>query len=863
MKIQKIRFWVAALLSGLIILPIRAVAFSPSATTDGRCKQWVDSVYAQMTTLDKVGQLLVATIPARADKQNQRLARDLAKRYKIGGLIFDGGTSEEQAILTNVAQKNASVPLLIVSGGKRLASRLSDVPSFPELSALRCMDNEALMQAFEREEAREFIELGMYGDARPEAIGDDKLLEGMVVSWGNARREQAQLLKAVEAGELTEAELKARCCQVLTRKYLLGLRGKQAPLQISGLGIRVSSEAAQALATQLRQASVTVAHNYFSTLPLTSVEGGMAVLSIGEAGRDSVFVEALKKQTTVVHFRLDPHADKATAEAMRQQLLPFRRVVISLTGSGLSLAGPDVVDWLTNLDLQAPLVYAAFSPWLSLLPLEQALAQSNAFVLAHSAEADLQQYVADVLFAKASAHGRLAMNIGRAFPAGTGCDIEPGMKPAAFLPEELGMKSYVLQRIDALASKGVAEGAYPGCRILVLKDGKPLYDKGFGTHSARDTTAVRPTDMFDLSSLTQPLATVLAVMKLYDTGKLKLDDKISKYVTSLRTGDKRDITIRQLLLHESGLAPYIRFHMEAIDPNSVHGPYSQSWEDQWHKTRISEHSFYCSDFRFKRGLMSPTKTADCSLQVADGMWLSKKFKNTILQSIAKSDLGMRRSVQSDLGFILLQEAVEAVSGLPLDLYVAKEFYAPMGLQRTMFRPLGRYAASEIMPTAFNDYLRRQDLCGYVYDEAAACLGGVAGHAGLFSTAEEVGKVFQMLLNGGELNGKRYLSEATCRLFTSEVSVIGRRGLGFDKPDVAAARRGPCSASTPAVVYGQTGATGTCAWADPANRLVYVFLSNTQCPNAWNTKLIDMNIRKDIQELIYQSLKKADDAMANR
>lgn len=428
------------------------------------------------------------------------------------------------------------------------------------------------------------------------------------------------------------------------------------------------------------------------------------------------------------------------------------------------------------------------------------------------------------------------------------------MKPGHIIPEDLGMKSNDLHRIDAIVKGGLAAGAYPGCQVLVLKDGQTVYDKCFGTHSDKDTTAVRPTDMFDLASLTKTTATLLAVMKLYDTGKLKLTDKASQYLPILRNTNKKNITIKDLLLHESGLPPYIRFYLEAIDPNSVHGPYAQSWVDEWHRTQVSEHSYYCSNFKFKKGLVAEKESSTYNLHVADKMWLNKNFKNTILQKIARCDMDSKRYVYSDLGFILLQQVVEAIVKLPMDLYLAKEFYAPMGLQRTMYLPLLRYSKQEIMPTAANDFLRRQDLCGYVHDETAACMGGISGNAGLFSTATEVAKIYQMMLNGGEWNGKRYLSEATCRLFTTETSAISRRGLGFDKPNLKDLKNSPCAPSATNAVYGHTGFTGTCAWVDPEHGTVYVFLSNRLCPNVWNTKLTEMNIRTNIQEAIYKSLK---------
>ena len=531
----------------------------------------------------------------------------------------------------------------------------------------------------------------------------------------------------------------------------------------------------------------------------------------------------------------------------------YNRVVVSL--AGFTYISDDNVAFLANLNLPAAMVYACFTSYRPLSLLTPALEKASAVVLAHSAEADVQAHVAQVLFGKAGANGRLSMSIGRLFPAGTGCDIVPGMKAGALVPDDYGMKSYVLQRIDQVVLKGLQAGAYPGCRILVLKDGHTVYDKGFGVHSPVDSTRVRATDMFDLASLTKTTATLLAVMKLYDEGKLKLDDKASKYLSFLRGTNKRNITIRELLLHESGLPPYIRFYVDAIDPHSVHGPYAQSWKDEWHQTQVSEHSYYCSDFKFKRGMMSDKESATHTLPVAEGMWLNKSFKNHMLRAIADARLEGKRYVYSDLGFILLQQVVEHITQLPMDLYLDKEFYAPMGLQRTLFLPLQRYTKADIMPTAFNDFLRRQDLCGYVHDEAAAFLGGVAGHAGLFSTAAEVARIYQMLLNGGELDGKRYLSEETCRLFTTEKSLISRRGLGFDRPDIAIVQRSPCAPSAPEGVYGHTGFTGTCVWVDPDSRTVYVFLSNRLCPDAWNTKLVDMDIRTDIQELVFESLKR--------
>lgn len=997
MKKHTILLWIAGILWGISPLSAQTSPFIPSAA-DNRCRQWVDSVFSKLTLQEKVGQLIVATIPAKADGKNKKQIKELAKRYKVGGLLFSEGTAEEQAILTNLAQKSAKIPLMVTFDGEwGLAMRLKGTPNYPRNAALGCIRDNRLIEEYGREVARQFKVLGVHVNFAPDAdvntnplnpvihvrsFGEDPkkvaekviaysrglesggilsvckhfpghgdtssdshkvlpslyynrarldsvelypfkemiraglggvmvghlqvpvlepdsttasslskkvvtgllkeelgfkglvftdaldmkgvsnvpqvttkaLLAGndMLLVQYNTKNAVAELLNAVHTGVISKEELDAKCRKVLTYKYMMGLRASQPKLQVSGMSFRINTDAAQDLAARLRRSAVTVLNNYFEILPLAPVEGGVALLSVGEKDHDAAFVEAMKKQTDVSCFYLPWNADEATREDVKRKLAAYRRVIISITGSGY-VSDRDVT-FLANLDLQVPLVYTFFTSYRTLQPLAPALAKSSAVVLAHSSEADLQQYVADVLFAKAPANGRIPMSIGEIFPAGTGCVIEPGMKPGAVIPEDLGMKSYVLQRVDAVAQKGLAASAYPGCRILILKDGQTVYDKGFGTHSDKDTTAVRPTDLFDLSSLTTTTATLLAVMKLYDEGKLKLDDKASKYLPFLRAGNKKNISIRELLLHESGLPPYIRFYLDIIDPNSVHGPYSQSWIDKWHYTQVSEHSYYCSDFKFKKGMVSEKQTPVYSLQMADRMWLNASFKNTLLQTIAKSELDSKRYVYSELGFVLLQQIVETIVKLPMDLYLAKEFYAPMGLQRTMFLPLRKFTKEDVMPTASNDYLRRQDLCGYVHDETASCMGGLSGNAGLFSTAAEVAKIYQMLLNGGEWNGKRYLSEATCRLFTTEKSFISRRGLGFDRPDTSVILRSPCSVSAPEDVYGHTGYTGTCAWVDPKSNTVYVFLSNALCPKVWNTQLGDMKIRTNIQELIFNSLK---------
>lgn len=615
------------------------------------------------------------------------------------------------------------------------------------------------------------------------------------------------------------------------------------------LEVLVAQQVPYLLSSQ--EGDVVVLRNGCRTLPLPE-DQSMAILSVGSEGSDQSFIARFSQYPKpVACFRLTEKTSETEWEQIVGGLQNYSRVVVSVTVDGYGMW--KVSTFLNDLKLKVPIVYVFFTPYDKLRLLKGALNRAATVVLANTAREEVQRQVADVCFAKAGTQGRLPVAVHGLYHAGDGTDIVPGMQPIP-QPEEHGMDGYVLQRIDSVVNEGIVAEAYPGCQLLVLKDGIPVYNRCYGTHSYEDRTVVRSTDLFDLGSVTKTTATLLAVMKLYDQGKLKLTDKVSTFLPWLRASDKKEITIRELLLHESGLLPYIRFYREAIDDNTVTGPFTQGFVDEWHHTRIGEYTYACSDFKFKKGLVSPEQTAVYTLHMAEDMWLNESFKNTIRQKIARSEMGQKRYVYSEIGFVILQQVVEAITGQPMDEFLEKEFYTPMGLKRTLFLPLNRYPKSEVMPTVANDYLRRQDICGYVHDETAACMGGISGNAGLFSTASEVAVVYQMWLNGGEWNGQRYLNEDTVRLFTTETSAVSHRGLGFDKPDLIDAKANNCAPDVPVRVFGHTGRTGTCVWADPGEKLVYVFLSNRLCPDVWNSKLNAMKICPVIQNIIYSSIK---------
>ena len=678
--------------------------------------------------------------------------------------------------------------------------------------------------------------------------GDDLLLVPR-----NLEGELEAVRAAVRSGELPEAEINRRCRKVLMYKYALGL-SKKPHVRLSGLESRLNTPHTRTLMRQLKQAAITVVdEEERPLLPLDLSSRRVAVLQVGEGDVLSPFRTELSRSVRTDFFRLTTGMTESALQTLQKKLSAYERVLVCFSDRRLK----NYRTFFTRYLPEVPLVYLLFVSDQQ-VPRDFGPAP-DALLLAHSAEPEIQHRVAAILTGQAGADGRLSAAVGRWFRVGEGKTLEvPSQQPYRSL-NDLGVDADRLSVIDRIAEEGIEEGAYPGCQIAVWKDGYEVYNKAFGTHcgvsrTGGDSIPVTPDDVYDIASMTKTSATLLAVMKLYDRGRLSLTDRVSDYLPFLLDTDKRDITVRQLLLHESGLPSTILFYRDAIDEDSYEGALFRGTQDAGHSARIGGKTWANPDFRFREGLISAVRTDSCTWQVADSLWLNPRFKQTCLQQIADAPLLSRRYRYSCVGFILLQQLVEARAGMPMDEFLDREFYRPMGLTHTCYRPLERLPRRIIIPSSVDPFLRKDTLQGFVHDESAAFLGGVSGNAGLFSNAHEQALLYQMLLNGGELNGRRYLSPETCRVFTTTLSRTSRRGLGFDKPDRRNPRRSPCCEEAPASVYGHTGFTGTCAWVDPDNHLVYIFLSNRIFPEVWNNKLSRLDIRTRIQQAVYKALK---------
>jgi beta-N-acetylhexosaminidase len=364
----------------------------------------------------------------------------------------------------------------------------------------------------------------------------------------------------------------------------------------------------------------------------------------------------------------------------------------------------------------------------------------------------------------------------------------------------------------------------PGCVLLALKEGKIIYEKAYGNFYYDNISPINLKTVYDLASVTKICATTLSIMKLYEEGKLDLKKKLSDYLPETLNTNKKNILVQNLLLHQAGLVPYIPFYKETIDANGKTFP----------------------------NIYATTPNDSFNIYVAENVYMKNSWKDTIYQRILMSPMGTTgKYIYSDNDFIFLAKLVEKITGMPADEYVMKNFYEPMGLKSIGYDPLARNSKRNIAPTENEKVFRNQTIRGSVHDPGAAMMGGVAGHAGLFSNAYDLAAVMQMLLNGGNFKGKDYLKKETVGLFTIYHSDSSRRGYGFDKPEKDnATRQEPYPSKNASVfTFGHTGFTGTCTWVDPTNKLVFVFLSNRVYPDV-STTLLKMNIRGKLMDLFY-------------
>lgn len=666
----------------------------------------------------------------------------------------------------------------------------------------------------------------------------------VLLSPENPVKDLDAVMAAIKSGKIAMPIIEERCKKMLAYKYALGLTNEK-PIIKKGIENRLNSLLADAVNRKLSASLMTVLRNDINLLPIRGLaERSIAVVNVGEP-KDNEFVRFIKKYAKVdVYSSVGGLSSSILSEIKKHDVI-IVGVFSHNSSARLALAQLKSIPNIVPVFFVNPYEMAQFGASIN---------DVKTLVLGYDNTPLIQEYAAQAIFGGIDVSGSLPVNIDGIAPIGTGVKLKRS-RLGYTSPLVAGFNADLEMRVDSLINVGLETKAFPGCQLLVAKDGYVVLNKCYGTLDFINENKVAEETIYDLASVSKATGTLPGVMKAYDEGLFDLDFPVSEYIEQLQGGDKADITIRELLYHESGMPAAVNMFSMMMDTTTYSGKLIQRKYSDIYSIKIENGAYGHKDARLRSDIISSQATERFNIEAADGIFVGKETLDTIMSRIYNIKLrDTKRYNYSCLNFCLLMKMEECVTGRPHNEWVDETIYAPLGATHIGYRPLQWYDKKHIAPTEKDNYLRRQTVHGYVHDETANFSGGVQGNAGLFSNANDLAKLCQMWLNGGEYGGERILSENTVKLFTTNKSTSCRRGLGFDKPDKRNEKNSPtCREASPAT-YGHTGFTGTCFWVDPQSQLIYIFLCNRVNPTRNNSAFSQLSIRPRLFSEVYQAMK---------
>jgi len=642
-----------------------------------------------------------------------------------------------------------------------------------------------------------------------------------------------QIKKALSDGELTKAELEKKCKKILYYKKKSGLH-KFKPLEINNISEDLNNNKARLIVRKLYENAFTLLINNNGIIPLQNIDTlKLASVIIGDTS-GNVFQKRLNDYTRVDKFSISATPSGEQINKLIENLSGYNLVIVSLHKTTNSIKNnygftPRVVELINQIKLKNKIILDIFASPYCLKNLSNTK-NIEALILSYQDKEDAQDLSAQLIFGGIKAIGKLPVTASLMFPVNSGIQTDKKFRFKYTIPEELNISSGDLKEIDEIVSTCIIDSVFPGCQILLAKDNEVFYRKSFGYFTYDKTRAVCDGDLYDLASLTKIASTTVSVMKLYDEGKINIDKTLGNYLPYLKATNKESLSIRKVMAHQAKLKAWIPFFQQTI----VNG-------------------------KLDTAIYSKTYSESYPYLVADSIYIRKEYYDTIFKRIADSPLRTTNNyLYSDLGFYLLMKIIESLTNESLEQFTYDNFYKPLGMTTMCYCPLKFFSKDLIVPTEKDTIFRKQLLQGYVNDPGAAMLGGVSGHAGLFSNANDLAKMLQMFIQGGSYAGKEYIRKSTIKEFTSYQypDKRNRRGLGFDKPLNSVPSKKQTCESTSIRSYGHSGFTGTYFWVEPDENFIYIFLSNRVYPYANNEKLTNLNIRSNIHQIVYEAIKKS-------
>lgn len=773
--------------------------------------QWADSVYKSMNKKERLAQLFVVTIDSKSLKNKENILQSLSHKKGIGGLFFSNTNPWEQVQFISSYQNKFRTPLLVgMNASNGLHNDIVAAYQYPNAYTLSKIKNVDLLKRMESHITEQLSIVGATVDLsvanantninkeQLNSLGIDHVYSNSrnkfyMFSANKIETSKKSIKKAIRKKIINGDSIEVNIKNILQRKYRLAHNSKK--VNPDNLLLKLKRPKYNVLIEQLYQSAIHIKQD--DILPIRIIDTTtFASITIG--GTAEIANEYFSRYAFFTHYNSDLALSK-----MNEVLSSYKVVVVNIMSD--DKLSNEHLKILKQLEKATNLVVCFYSRT------PEYGSNFKTIVEANENNAYTQRLVPQFIFGAISNNGDTLNRLAYSYP------------------ETVGIDSKALINVDKIAIEAVATGATPGCQIIIAKDGKVIFDKNYGYYTYDSLQPVTSSTIYDLASITKVAATLQVVLFMQEKGLINLDYKISRYLPELKGTNKENMIIRDILSHQAGLWPYLPFWKNTME-NAIHLPGFYSYHPQ------DAYPFY----------------------VAKGLYSHVQIEEKVWQWVIESDLREKKDhisydyKYSDMGYYMLYRMAEKILNQPIEDFLTQNIYDPLGASTLNYLPLCKFSSDLIAPTENDISFRRSQIIGTVHDQGAAMIGGVAGHAGLFSNANDLAKLFQMHLQNGEYGGIKYFEKSTLEEFQQPQYASTRRGAGWDKP-IPGTWYGPTGEFASARTFGHTGFTGTAVWADPAYNLVYVFLSNRVYPDANNGKLYRNNIRTRIQDEIYKAI----------
>ncbi|UBM57222.1 serine hydrolase [Marinilongibacter aquaticus] len=665
------------------------------------------------------------------------------------------------------------------------------------------------------------------GQAEVEAYkaGNDVLLQ-----TSHLEEAFAKLKSGFEEGELKIEELDKHVLKILMAKYQSGLSNYQ-PIELEGLGEYLNDIRSSKLKLKLYRDAVTTVRSEKDLIPLKYLDTLKIASVTVSASDDNSLQEEFLKYAPIAKFSIPKPSSSKDWRDIVEQADQYNLMIVSVhdmnslrrRNFGVS---PSTIDFIEALSKKTHVIVCTFGNPYGLMLYDK----FPNLICGYEDQPEAYQALAEVLFGGLSSQGKLPVTASRKAQFDSGVLTAELSRLIEDEPYKVGMYASRLERIDTIVANAIKQHTFPGCQVLVAKSGRVIFNRAYGNRRYGFDEPVSTETLYDLASMTKVSATLQAVMILNERGWLDLNLKASDYLPELKGTNKENMVIADILEHQAGL---------------------RSFEAYWTHTK-------------DKGRFLPeyyeSKPTENNLQVADGLYIKRKIRDDVWKWIIESKLSTRkdshggyRYLYSDLGLITMQKIVERITGQTLDQFVEQNIYQPLGMWHTLFNPLKKFKKEQIAPTEQDNIFRERQVWGTVHDPNAALLGGVAGHAGLFSNTWDLAKLYDMNMMNGWYGERQYLFPETVSHFATNFTKKSHRGIGWDKPK-SGDERSDMSDMASASTFGHTGFTGTVVWVDPDNELIFIMLSNRVYPRSDNNRISQLKIRRLVHDAVYSALK---------